>query len=162
MTLVPTILALGIGATAVTDLWGLVRKPLLGVAPPDYALVGRWIAHMRFGRFQHEAIAKSARMPGEHWYGWTVHYLTGVVFAAFLVGVFGVAWVERPTLGPALGVGIATVLAPFLLMQPGMGAGIAASRTSRPATARLQSLLTHAMFGLGLYATGVVLNFFNV
>jgi Protein of unknown function (DUF2938) len=37
-------------------------------------------------------------------------------------------------------------------MQPGMGAGIAASRTPRPGAARVQSLLTHAIFGLGLYA----------
>jgi hypothetical protein len=35
-----------------------------------------------------------------------------------------------------------------------MGAGIAARRTPRPASARLQSLVTHAMFGLGLYAAG--------
>jgi hypothetical protein len=50
-------------------------------------------------------------------------------------------------------VGIGTVAAPFFLMQPGMGAGIAASRTPRPNAARLQSLLTHAVFGLGLYIT---------
>lgn len=30
----------GVGATAVMDLWGVARKPLLGVAPPDYGLVG--------------------------------------------------------------------------------------------------------------------------
>jgi hypothetical protein len=49
-------------------------------------------------------------------------------------------------------VGIGTVLAPFLLMQPGMGAGIAASRTPHPGTARIHSLVTHAIFGVGLYA----------
>ena len=59
-----------------------------------------------------------------------------------------------PDLGPALLVGIGSVAAPFLVMQPGMGAGIAASRTPRPAAARLQSLVTHAIFGLGLYAAG--------
>ena len=48
-------------------------------------------------------------------------------------------------------VGVVTVLAPFLIMQPGMGAGIAASRTPRPGAARLQSLITHAVFGFGLY-----------
>jgi hypothetical protein len=36
-------------------------------------------------------------------------------------------------------------------MHPGMGAGIAASRTPKPAVARINSLLTHAIFGLGLY-----------
>jgi DUF2938 family protein len=45
-------------------------------------------------------------------------------------------------------------VAPFLLMQPGMGAGIAASRTPRPVAARLQTLVTHGIFGLGLYAAG--------
>lgn len=31
------------------------------------------------------------------------------------------------------------------------------SRTPRPASARLQSLLTHLIFGLGLYAAGRVI-----
>lgn len=63
---------------------------------------------------------------------------------------------RRAQLGPALIVGIGSVAAPFLLMQPGMGAGIAASRTARPAAARFHSVVTHAIFGLGLYAAGWV------
>jgi hypothetical protein len=145
---------IGVGATAVTDLWGLARKPLLGIAPPNYALVGRWIAHMTRGRFRHGSIAASAPVRGEHIIGWTAHYLIGIAFAALLIGIWGPAWVRQPTIGPALAVGIGTVAAPFLLMQPGMGAGIAASRTPRPGSARLQSLITHAVFGLGLYAAG--------
>ena len=66
--------------------------------------------------------------------------------------MYGLEWVRQPTLGPALLVGVGTVLAPFLVMQPGMGAGVAASRTARPAAARLQSIVTHAIFGVGLYA----------
>jgi hypothetical protein len=46
-------------------------------------------------------------------------------------------------------------------MQPGMGAGIAASRTPRPVAARMQSLLTHIIFGLGLYASAWILTFLN-
>lgn len=145
---------IGIGATAVMDLWGLARKPLLGIATPNYALVGRWIAHMAHGRFRHDSIAASTPVRGEHIIGWTVHYLIGVAFAALLVGIWGATWVRQPTIGPALAVGIGTVAAPFLLMQPGMGAGIAASRTPRPGSTRLQSLITHTVFGLGLYATG--------
>ena len=37
-----------------------------------------------------------------------------------------------PTFLPALLVGIGTVAAPFFILQPGMGAGIAASRTPNP------------------------------
>ena len=147
-------LFIGIGATAVMDLWGLARKALLGIAPPNYALVGRWIGHMAHGRFRHDSIAASAPVPGEHIIGWTAHYLIGIAFAASLIGIWGLAWVRHPTIGPALAVGIGTVVAPFLLMQPGMGAGIAASRTPRPTSARSQSLITHTVFGLGLYAMG--------
>lgn len=151
-------LYIGIEATAVMDLWGLARKPLLGIAPPNYALVGRWIAYMTHGRFRHDSIAASAPVRGEHIIGWTVHYLTGIAFAAMLIGIWGTAWVQQPTIGPALAVGIGAVAAPFFLMQPGMGAGIAASRTPRPASARLQSLITHGVFGLGLYAAGQVVH----
>lgn len=147
-------LIIGAGATAVTDLWGFARRPLLGVPPPDYGLVGRWFGHMAGGRFRHEAIARSAPVPGERLIGWAAHYGTGIAFAALLVAGWGLDWLRHPTLAPALLVGLGTVAAPFLLMQPGMGAGIAASRTPRPGPARLQSLITHAVFGFGLYVAG--------
>lgn len=149
----------GIGATAVIDLWAIARRRLLGIPAPNYGLVGRWLAHMPRGRFRHESIAAAAPVRGERVIGWTAHYLIGVAFAAILLGVCGVAWLERPTLGPALAVGIGTVAAPFLLMQPGMGAGVAARRTAHPGAARLHSVLTHAIFGLGLYAAGWATHF---
>lgn len=147
-------LVIGVGATVVMDLWGIARTSLLGIAAPNYGLVGRWIAYMPRGQFKHNSIAAAAPMNGEHLIGWTAHYLIGVAFSAVLIGICGLAWVDRPTLAPALIIGIATVAAPFLLMQPGMGAGIAGSRTPRPAATRLQSLITHAVFGLGLYVSG--------
>jgi hypothetical protein len=153
------VLITGTGATAVMDLWGMARKPLLGIAAPDYGKVGRWLGHMARGRFRHESIAASPSVRGERLIGWAAHYLIGIGFAAILIGIWGLAWVQHPTIGPALTVGIGTVAAPFLLMQPGMGAGIAASRTPRPAAARLQSLITHAAFGLGLYAAGWAAHF---
>lgn len=95
-------------------------------------------------------------MCGEHIIGWTAHYVIGTAFAALLIGIGGLAWVQEQTSGPALLVGVSTLAAPLLLMQPGMGAGIDASRTPRPASAPLHSLITHALFGLGLYATSLV------
>lgn len=153
-------LIIGTGATAIMDLWGIVRKSLFGIAPPNYGLVGRWIAYMPHGRFRHESIAASSPIRGEHIIGWTAHYLIGIAYAALLINIWGLEWVRNPTMGPAMVVGIGTVAAPFLLMQPGMGAGIAASRTPHPAAARLQSLVTHAVFGLGLYVTGWAIHLF--
>jgi len=154
-------LFIGAGATLATDLWAIARRRLLGVPGPDYGLVGRWFAHMARGRFRHERIAAAPPVRGELLIGWTAHYLIGVAFAGVLLAVCGLAWVRQPTPAPALAMGIATVSAPFLLMQPGMGAGIAASRAPRPNAARLQSLITHTIFGLGLYAAGLVLNYLS-
>jgi hypothetical protein len=125
----------------------------------DYGLVGRWFAYMARGRLRHDPIAASPPVQGERLIGWTAHYLTGIAFAAALLAIWGLDWARQPTLGPALIVGIGSVLARFLLMQPGMGAGVAASRTPRPAAVRFQSLVTHAVFGLGLYAAGCATSF---
>lgn len=146
--------AIGAGATAVLDGWSLLRRRLFGSPLPDYGLVGRWFGHMARGRFRHERIAAAAPVPGERVLGWTAHYLTGIAFAGGLLAVAGLEWTRAPTLLPALAVGIGSVAAPFLLMQPGMGAGLAARRTPKPAAARRQSLVTHTVFGLGLYLAG--------
>ena len=152
-------LIVGCGATALTDLWAVVRQRLLGIAPPDFGLVGRWLAHMAGGRFHHDSIIAAAPVRAERVVGWLAHYAIGIGFAALLLGLSGVEWMRQPSLGPALIVGIATVAAPFFVMQPGMGAGIAASRTPRPAAARLQSLVTHTIFGIGLYVAARLTNF---
>ncbi len=151
--LVGTVLV-GAGATAAMDIWAILRTRLLGVPAFNYGLVGRWLAWLIRGRFRHSSIAASPAVRGEKLVGWVAHYIIGISFAALLVVIYGTGWLEEPTLAPALLVGIGTVAAPFLVMQPGMGAGIAASRTPNPSSARLQSLVTHAVFGAGLYAAG--------
>jgi hypothetical protein len=152
-----TSILIGTGATLATDAWALLRRKLFGVALPDYGLVGRWFGHMPRGRFVHAKISDSTPVPAERVIGWTVHYAIGVAFAGLLLAIVGLKWARDPTLGPALLVGMATVAAPYFVMQPGMGAGIAARRTPRPNRARLQSLLTHIVFGLGLYGTATIL-----
>jgi hypothetical protein len=42
------------------------------------------------------------------------------------------------------------------MMQPGMGAGIAASKTPNPNAARLRSILAHTAFGIGLYGSALL------
>ncbi len=159
MNTLVTTLVIGAAATALIDLWAIARRSLFGVAPPDYGLVGRWLAHIVLSRrLRHERIAAAPAVAGERVIGWTAHYAIGIAFAALLPLIWGVEWLREPTLVPALLIGVGTVAAPFLLMQPGMGAGIAASRTPRPAAARLQSLATHAIFGLGLYAAALVIH----
>jgi hypothetical protein len=152
-------LVVGAGATVVMDGWGIARQRLLGMPAMDYGLVGRWLGHMARGRFRHERIAAAPPVRGERLLGWAAHYLIGIAFAALLLALCGLDWARQPTIVPALMVGIGSVAAPFLVMQPGMGAGVAARRTPRPGAARLQSLVTHAVFGLGLYAAAWLQSF---
>ena len=145
---------IGIGATAAMDLW-LWLLHRLKVPALDMALIGRWIGHALSGRWAHDAIARAAPIRGERAWGWLVHYAVGIAFAAALVGLYGSAWTRQPSLLPALMVGIGSVLAPWLVMQPAMGAGIASSRTKTPAKNRMRSLANHAVFGAGLYLSAL-------
>jgi hypothetical protein len=156
-TLIQAVL-IGTGATVVMDAWGIARRRLFGIPNMNYGLVGRWVAYLPRGRFRHAPIAKTPPVRGELAIGWIAHYAIGIGFAGVLLALWGLEWARQPTLGPALLVGIGTVAAPFLVMQPGMGAGIAASRAPRPNAARLQSLVTHAVFGFGMFVAAVLLN----
>lgn len=147
----------GVGATAVMDAWAYWLRRSFGTPSLDYALVGRWMAHWRRGRFRHASIARAEPARGERALGWLAHYLIGVVFALLLLAACGELWWRAPTPGPALLFGLASVAAPFLLMQPAMGAGFFASKTPRPWLSRRRSLAAHASFGLGLYAAAWVL-----
>ena len=146
---------IGIGATLVMDGFVLLRKRLFGIPSLDYALVGRWIGHLPEGRVVHDDIARAAPIRGEAMLGWLVHYAIGVLFAAALLGSWGLGWAERPTLLPALIVGLATVVAPFFILQPALGAGILASKTPKPNVARLRSIVVHGSFGVGLYLSAL-------
>ena len=150
---VASALPVGIGATLVMDLWAQLLRRILGIPATDWALVGRWFGHLAHGRFAHRSIAQAAAVRGERATGWLAHYAIGVAYAAALFVLAGPEWARHPTLLPALGFGVATVVFPYAVLQPGMGAGFAATKTPRPNRVRLRSLLAHAVFGLGLYGS---------
>ncbi|AKM28891.1 hypothetical protein AB870_00210 [Pandoraea faecigallinarum] len=148
------ILVVGVCATVVMDLWAVLLRRVFGIVPLDFAMVGRWLGHMPAGRFAHAGIGRATPIPAEKALGWFAHYAIGVAFAAGLIALAGRHWLAAPTLPPALAFGVLTVVMPFFIMQPALGAGIAASKTPHPKQARLRSLLTHGVFGVGLYAGG--------
>lgn len=148
-------IVIGVGATIVLDLWAAFAGRVLAMPGPNWGLVGRWIGHFPQGRFVQPNIAAAEPVAGEKIIGWSAHYGIGIGFAGLLLAAAGLDWARAPSLWPALLTGVLTVAAPFLIMQPGMGMGIAASRTPRPALARARSLLSHSIFGLGLYLTAL-------
>lgn len=146
---------IGIGATVVFDLWAAFLRRFFGAPAANWGFVGRWFGHFPRGRFVHDSIAQAPAVRGERIIGWAAHYVIGVIFAALLVAICGLDWAQHPTPLPALIFGLVTVAVPFFVMQPAMGAGIAASRTPKPAQARLRSIAGHTVFGIGLYASAL-------
>jgi hypothetical protein len=143
-------IVIGAGATLTMDLWAaLLRR--FGVPSLNFALLGRWIGYLPRRRWFHESIAKTAPIPGELLIGWGAHYSLGIMFGALLLAVFGLQWGRSPTLLPALLIGIGTVVAPLFVLQPALGAGIASSKTRTPVFNSVKSLVTHTVFGLGLF-----------
>lgn len=149
---------IGLGATLAIDLWGLVLKRGFGIVSLNYCLLGRWLLHMPEGTLVHPNIAAARPKTHECPVGWCAHYLIGVALGLGFVLIASADWLERPALLPALAFGVITVAMPWLVMQPSFGLGFAASRAPKPGQARLKSLMTHAVFGIGLYLWGLLLS----
>jgi DUF2938 family protein len=145
---------IGAGATVMMDLWAVLLRQF-EVPSLNLAFLGRWIGHVFRGHWMHRSIARAMPVRGESWIGWSAHYSIGIAFAALLLRTYGLEWARSPSLPPALFIGIGTVVAPLLILQPAMGAGIASRNTSRPVFNCIKSLVTHTVFGLGMYVAAL-------
>lgn len=145
---------IGAGATMVMDLWATLLRQL-GVPSLNLAFLGRWIGHLVRGRWMHMSIATATPVARELWIGWCAHYSIGIIFSALLLWTYGLEWARSPSVLPALSIGIVTAVAPLLILQPAMGAGIASWKTPRPVFNSIKSLATHTVFGLGMYLAAV-------
>lgn len=158
---IPTFLTpilIGIGASLTFDLWGLFLKYAFKISPSNFCLVGRWIRYMPDGIFRHSNISAVPQKSAECAVGWLTHYVTGILFAVIFLAFVGSNWIQTPRIFPALIFGILTVSAPFFIMQPSFGLGVAASKTPNPMQARLRSLMNHIVFGIGLYLFELLFN----
>ncbi|GDX06283.1 DUF2938 family protein [Buttiauxella sp. A111] len=151
------IVVTGLGATLIMDIWSMVQKHVLSIPSLDYALVGRWVLWMPRGMFHHDTIVTTTPMRGEKAAGWVAHYVTGVLFSFIPLVLNGATWFWQPSLVAALLAGMLSLFAPFLIMQPLLGFGVAAANPPRPGRARFLSALTHLAYGFGLYITAKVI-----
>ena len=156
LSLVFYALVLGVMATAMLDLWNLSKHYLLDTPLNNYANIGRWALHMLDGTFVHDSIKASAAKPYEGAVGWFGHYAIGVAFAFWLLAGWGLKWLNKPTLMPAMIVGVATVAIPFLLMYPGMGMGLFGLNAANPPAVIMKAMTSHIVFGITLYLAGLV------
>lgn len=92
---------------------------------------------------------------GERAIGWTAHYIIEVGYGPLLAALAGRGWLQQPTLLAPIILGIILLAAPYFIMMPGMGIGVAGSRTPNPNVTRLRSPVGHTVFGLRMYGTAL-------
>ena len=148
---------IGICTTIVFDLWVNFAARFLGGPKVNWAMPGHWFAHLLRGQYAHHTIVQSEPVSRELAIGWVFHYAVGILFAAATLLIGGPAWAQMPTLGPAMFVGVSTVLCGWLILSPGLGFGIAGSAFHDANKRRVFQLVSHIVFGLALYGTALAL-----
>jgi hypothetical protein len=148
---------IGVVATLAIDVWALIVKHGLHLPTADWALVGRWFAHMPSGVFVHRPIVAAAPVANERAVGWLAHYLIGAIYGVGYLYLVQLYLARSPSLTSALLFGLVTLVAPWLIMQPAMGAGVFATGAPRPWAVRLVNLSMHVVFGVSLYGAWLVL-----
>ncbi len=150
-------LFVGACGTAAMDVWALVLYFVFRQPKPNWGLVGRWFLWVPRGFMFHKDIALEKGYWFEEEAGWIAHYVTGIVYAGALMLWQGKAWIANPTLLPTLILSWLTVGAGWFILQPGMGAGWAASKRPNPWKIRVMNLVAHTWFGLGMWAGALLI-----
>ncbi len=153
-------LLIGVGATVAMDVWAVILSKLPGQSAPNWAPVGRWFWHLRHGQVFHDDIGRAQPYAHELALGWIGHYVVGILYGVIFALYAGAAWFAAPTFLPAWIFGILTVAAGWLLLQPGLGIGWAASKLPNPNKARFLNLVAHTFFALGMWGTALILRGF--
>ncbi len=151
MEVVVKVLALGVFATAIIDIWATFSNRALKFPRTNWAMVGRWLGHIPSGKFIHNPVSSSPEIKYENSIGWVFHYSIGVTYAAIYVAL--VVWVlgANATLLAAWVFGLLTILSPWLILQPALGLGVCAVKAPKPNMVRAQNIAIHSIFGLALY-----------
>jgi len=96
--------------TGVRDTPALSRAALAGL-PATLAMdLGRWVAHMRRGRFRHTEIATAPAVRGEAAIGIATHYAIGLTLGAGYWLLLRAASTPRSSIPLALAYGTATTV----------------------------------------------------
>jgi len=149
-------LVIGLIATILIDVWALILKSVFKLPTTNWAMVGRWVAHIRHGQFVHRSIGNAKPATGEALLGWTTHYVIGLLYGVGYLWLVVKAVGQSPNLVSAVAFSLALLVAPWFILQPGLGLGILAHRAPKPWLIRGISFSVHLIFGVGLYVGWVL------
>lgn len=139
----------GVVATVIGDLVTM-GMGFIGLGKSKWGLVGRWIAGLPAGKWINPQLSTTPAVRGEVALGWGFHYFIGIIYGVLYIG-YCLWFSVSPAFSNAITFGILTVLAPYLILKPGMGGGIFARKSPNPLKSCLLSLVVHTAFGFGLW-----------
>lgn len=149
---------IGIGATLAMDVWAVIQNRIWNLPLPNWAMPGRWFAHLFQGKIFHPDIEQAEEVSGELILGWLFHYGVGVIYGILFLFLVGTEWLKEPDFFSAWIYAIATIAAGWFILQPGMGLGWAARKTPAPWMSRGLGLIAHTAFGFGLWASAFLIS----
>lgn len=144
-------MAAGIFATLVFDIWQRALQAATGIPATNWGMIGRWFGHIPRGRLVHASIGEAAPVANEAAIGWIMHYLIGLGYGVVYVGMM-TALFGGPTLLNGFLFGLASVVIPWFMMQPCMGLGMMGAKAANPNIPRYGALAAHCIYGVALYA----------
>ena len=146
---------MGLGATLAMDLWAVIQHRIWNLPLPNWAMPGRWFAHLFKGQVFHQDISQAKEVPSELLLGWLFHYGVGVAYGILFLLIVGTEWLVNPGFLSAWIFALVTIAACWFILQPGMGLGWAGKNTPAPWKTRGLGLVAHTIFGLGLWGSGL-------
>lgn len=150
MKIVYKTILVGMGATLFIDFWKLIAS-FFEIKSRGILFFGRWLAYALEGQFLHNTIIQTPSANNEAFYGIIAHYGIGVIFAFLLPLIYSNKWLSKPTLLPAITVGLISLLPPIFIIQPLFGFGIAFSKIPDASQYVLKVFIIHLIYAVGLY-----------
>lgn len=142
---------MGVVATLVLDAWAAFLSRVFGLPITNWGMVGRWVANLPRGKFIHSPISETPEVRNEHLLGWVFHYVIGIAYALIYLLIMD-DWIgSGPSIISAAVFGLCTLVAPWFLLQPGLGVGVFARLAPNPTLLRIMNLVAHTIFGIALY-----------
>lgn len=146
---VPRTAAAGLTATVGMDLAALATARTLRMPPLGPNNLGRWVGHMREGRFAHDHIETAEPVPREAVVGAAAHYLIGPALGVGYGLTLRLTGRPGSSLRRGIAYGVVTTVFPWFLVYPAFGWGPMGLRGRGPKLA-VSALVNHVAYGAGL------------
>ena len=141
----------GLIATIIFDLFNQSLNYAYNVNKPKWFLLGRYFIGCTRGKYFRKSLEADNEENNELVWGYGIHYLIGLIYGLFYV-IFNFLFFGYPSLLAAYSFGFITVLGAWCFLMPfAYNLGFFASKSDQQFKILAQNLISHFVFGTGLF-----------